>query len=43
MFFGEIFNEKLVIGESVDFSLDFRIYIGIKWFGLRVEIEMGDG
>ena len=27
-----IFNEKLVIGESGDFSWDFYIYIGRKWF-----------
>ena len=33
-----IFNEKLVIGESVDFSWDFCIYIGRKWIGLWVEI-----
>ena len=33
-----IFNEKSVIGKSVDFSLDFCIYIGIKWLGLWVEI-----
>ena len=33
-----IFNEKSVIGKSVDFSLDFCIYIGIKWLRLWVEI-----
>ena len=43
MFFGEIFNAKLVIGESVDFSLDFRIYIGRKWFGLWVGFGLRGG
>ena len=31
-----IFNEKLVIGEGVDFSWDFCIYIGRKWIGLWI-------
>ena len=31
-----IFSEKLLIGESGDFSLGFYIYIGRKWFGLMV-------
>ena len=34
------FVEKLVIGESVDFSHDFCIYIGRKCFGLWVWIEV---
>ena len=29
-----IFDEKLVIGKNGDFSYDFRIYIGRKWFEL---------
>ena len=33
-----IFNEKLIIGESVDFSYDFCIYIGRKWFELWIGI-----
>ena len=37
MFVGK-FGEKLIIGESVDFSLGFCIYIGRKWFGLWVGI-----
>ena len=31
-----IFNERLIIGESVDFSYDFCIYIGRKWFELWI-------
>ena len=31
-----IFSERFVIGENVDFSWDFRIYIGIKCFELWV-------
>ena len=34
-----IFSEKLVIGESVDFSFGFCIYIGRKWFGLWVKVK----
>ena len=37
MFVGK-FGAKLVIGESVDFSWYFCIYIGRKWFGLCVGI-----
>ena len=33
-----IFNKKLVIGESVDFSWGFRIYIVRKLFGFWIEI-----
>ena len=29
---------KLIIGENRDFSWDFRIYIGRKWFRLCVGI-----
>ena len=36
--FDVIFSEKFVIGESVDFSYDFCIYIGRKWFGVWVWI-----
>ena len=36
-----IFDEKLLIGESVDFSYDFWVYIGRKWFGLWVLIWDG--
>ena len=32
--FVDKFVKKSVIGESVDFSYDFCIYIGRKWFGL---------
>ena len=38
-----IFNEKLLIGESMDFSWYFCIYIGRKWFELWVEIGVLDG
>ena len=31
-----IFDEKLIIGKSVDFFLVFCICIGRKWFGLWV-------
>ena len=37
------FDEKLIIGESVDFSQDFRIYIGRKWFGLGFVIGLCGG
>ena len=32
------FSAKLIIGKSADFSWDFCIYIGRKWFGLWVWI-----
>lgn len=41
--FDVIFSEKFVIGESVDFSYDFCIYIGRKWFGLWFWIGLCDG
>ena len=37
MFVGN-FGAKLIIGESVDFSFGFCIYIGRKWFELWVGI-----
>ena len=37
------FDKKLVIGENVDFSLDFRIYIGRKWFGLWIGLGLRGG
>ena len=36
-----IFDEKLLIGKSVDFLRIFCIYIGRKWFELWVEIWDG--
>ena len=38
-----IFNEKFVIGKSIDFSYDFCIYIGRKWFGLWFGIDVCGG
>ena len=30
------FSAKLIIGKSADFSWDFCIYIGRKWFGFWI-------